>query len=216
MRCCTRSAERATMNTLLRVAERLLPLAAAGLIAASAAGCAAEPPRAKAIDHYAGSYIYHHPTDEVTAAVQRLLEDRGYEVMPIMQGEALRTEWKEVIGTEEVATVYERYFVLVQRLTGEHTRVAAMKLQYSTVGMESYHPTAPFHSDAEGRSVNTVTYEKGWRPLQMGKPIAKRALDLEWALIRRLDPDRARQIEATVDYRLTHAPSGSPRPDSSL
>jgi hypothetical protein len=203
------------MHSLLRLAERLLPLAAAGLLAASASGCAAEPPRAKALNHYAGSYIYHHPADEVTAAFQRLLEERGYQVMPVMQGQALRTEWKEMIGTEEVATVYERYFILIQRLTGEHTRVAAMQLQYSTLGMETYHPTVPFHNDPEGRGVNTVTYGKGWKPLQMGKPLAKRAVDLEWALIRRLDPDRARQIEATVDYRLTHDP-GSPHAAPSL
>jgi hypothetical protein len=198
------------MHTLLRLAARLLPLAAAGLFAASVAGCAADPPRVKAIHDYAGSYIYHHTPDEVTAAVQRLLEERGYEVMPVMQGEALRTEWKDVIGTEEVATVYQRYFVLIQRLTGEHTRIAAMRLEYSTVGMETYHPTAPFHNDPDGRSVNTVTYEKGWKPRQMGKPFAKRALDLEWALIGRLDPDRARQIEAAVDYRLTHDPGSPP------
>ena len=85
--------------------------------------------------------------------------------------------------------------------------MTAMRVRFSTAGMETYHPTTPLRSDGKGHSVNTVTYGKGWRPLMIGKPERARDLPFEWELIRRLDPNRARQIESMVDFELNHRPT---------
>ena len=194
------------MTPLLRPLRCLLPSLAAALLLAAVAGCATAPPRAAAIDRHASAYIYHHPKDDVIAALQRMLEDRGFEVMPVMQGNAVKTEWRGLIGSDQVGTVQERYVIIVYPLTKQHSRITAMRLQRSTMGMEAWHPLSRVDSDPTGKNGNNASPTEGLVPLPMGKPLAKRALDIEWELIRRLDPVRARQIEAMVDYRLTQAP----------
>ncbi|MCC6558159.1 MAG: hypothetical protein IT372_34870 [Polyangiaceae bacterium] len=186
----------------LRSARRGLSIGAAACGAALAAGCAGPTAREVLIDHYATVYVYHHPTAEVEAGVHRLLEDRGFQIRPIRRGDAIQTEWKLLTGTEEVATMREQYYVVVRRLTKEHSRVTAMRLEYSSVGMESYHPTVPYHDGPDGSKANTRSDERGWSPLQFAKPRARRDAGLEWELIRRVDPERARRIEATVDEAL--------------
>lgn len=198
------------MDRLIRLVQRLVPVAAAGLIALGVAGCAGRPVRDVLIDQHAAAYVFHHPREEVLAALQRMLEQRGFEVLPLSRGEALVTEWMLLTGTERIATAYEKLFVVVRRLTPEHSRVTALRMQLSTVGMETYHPTVQAHEDGDGgktsasRQVNDGNY-----PLQWGKPYVRRALDVEWALIRRLDPARARQIETAVKRQL-----GKERPQS--
>ena len=191
-----------TSMVLLRRAMRALSLAAAACIAPLAAGCAAPTAREVLMNHYTAAYVYHHPTAQVKAHVRRLLEKRGFQVMPIAQGEAVRTEWKLLIGTEEIATVKERYYVVVHRLTQEHSRVMAARLEYSTLSMESYHPTVPLRRDQDGSKLNTRSDAKSGKALQFAKPRVIRDFHLEWDLIRRVDPERARQIEATVDQAL--------------
>jgi hypothetical protein len=87
--------------------------------------------------------------------------------------------------------------------------------------METHHPQVPFVRDGTSENVNSASYEKGWKPRMMGKPQWGRALDVEWALIQRLEPTRSRQIEAAVDYLLRRdrppktEPAGQQRPPGS-
>jgi hypothetical protein len=187
------------MPPLRQASVKLLVLAAA----AAAAGCAAEQmSRSALLERHAAAFVHHHSRDEVIAGARALLEDRGYDVMPVQRGEALATEWRLLFGTDEFATSHDRYFVVVHRLTPEHTRIEAIRLVYSTLGMETHHPQIPFVRDGMSENVNSAAYEKGWKPRMMGKPQWGRALDIEWALIQRLEPARSRQIEAAVDYLL--------------
>jgi hypothetical protein len=188
---------------------RCLAFAATLLLALASAGCAARSKRAVMIDSYAGAYIHHHSAKEMVAVVERMLKERGFDVLPTQQGEAVRTEWKNHLGDEEFATAVERYIVVVHRLTKEHSRVTAIRLRFSTAGMETYHPRTPLKNDGKGQghSVNTANYGKGWKPLMIGKPVKTRDLAFEWELIRRLDPNRARQIESMVDFELGRRPA---------
>lgn len=191
------------MRQLLQLAQRPFSLFVAGLAAVFSAGCAAaQPTRGSVIESYASNYVYHRPSGEVIGGIQRLLEDRRFQIMPTMRGNAMQTEWKEVIGDDDVGAVQERYYIVVRPLTKEFSRVTAVRLQFSTVGMETWHPLRPFTrgGEKEEQNVNTQNFGKGLFPLPMGKPTVRRALDLEWDLIRRLDPSRARQIEVTADY----------------
>ena len=94
--------------------------------------------------------------------------------------------------------------IVIHRLTREHCRVQAIKLSYSSVGMETEHPHTLFKRDGVSATVNTATYGKGKSPLPMGPPTVRRDLDLEWKLIAREEPERARLVRSQIDWLLAH------------
>lgn len=142
------------------------------------------------------------------AAATRLLGERGFRFKPVSVGgpaTMLRTEWRAILDDEEFATAYERYVIQVKRLTKEHCQVQALKVSVSSVGMETHHPLTQYKRDGSGRNVNNVTNGKGRTGLLMGKPGYGRDFELEWQLLRRIEPERARLLESTVDWEMKRA-----------
>jgi hypothetical protein len=184
----------------LRRARSLIALA----LCALTLGCAGTS-RAQLLELHVSSHVYHRPQSEVIAAATKLLGEQGFRLKPFNNGNMLRTEWRGILEDEEFATAYDRYLVQIKRLSPEHCRVQAVKVSVSSVGMETYHPTTSYKRDGSGRNVNNVNNGKGREGLQMGKPGYGRDLDFEWLLLRRVEPERARLLEGTVDWELKQA-----------
>ncbi|MEP7122526.1 MAG: hypothetical protein ABJE95_16510 [Byssovorax sp.] len=151
-----------------------------------------------------GAYVFHHPAPDVAAAARALLEDSGYQVLAGDGSGVVRTDWHPILDDEQFATTFDRYFVVVQRLSPQHCRIAAIRQSASTMGMEEAHPHSLSHTEGTGRNQNNVTYGKGKDALPMGSPVNHRDLDLEWKLIARAEPDRARLVESDIHWLVEH------------
>jgi hypothetical protein len=149
------------------------------------------------------AYVYHHPAPDVEAAARKLLKDGGFVVLNADRPGLVRTKWRALLDDEQFATEYERYIIVVQRLTREHCRVEALRLTVATFGMETAHPH--YISDgSKDTKPNTVNYGKGKSPLLFGSPSARRDLDLEWSLITHQEPDRAQLVQSEIAWQIAH------------
>lgn len=162
--------------------------------------CACAPSRATLLQQRATTYVFHRSADELSLAVTAYFDERGFEWDAPRPDGLRRTAWKEVYGESEFATVTERYFVLVRAKGPSHSTIEVVKLSRTTAGMETYHPTTAANAGRDTKDVTgSVPMAKGSVPLPAGPPVAKRALDVEWELIRRLEPARAAALENRVD-----------------
>jgi hypothetical protein len=149
------------------------------------------------------AYVFHHPAPDVESTARQLLKDGGFVVLDADRPGIVRTKWRAVVDDEQFATEYERYIIVVQRLTREHCRVGALKISFATLGMETAHPH--YISDgSKDNKPNTVSYGKGKSPLLIGSPTARRDLDLEWSLITHQEPDRARLVQSEIAWLSEH------------
>jgi|GEM_PF-2828718 len=162
------------------------------------AGCA--PRRSTLLEQRAATYVFHRSAAEVEVTVDAYFSELGFEWDAPGPDGVHPTAWKEVYGEWEFATVYQRYFILIRAKGPRHSTVEVVKLTRTTSRMETYHPQAP---SGVGRDTKDVSPEqemgKGVAPLPAGPPVAKRALDVEWELIRRLEPTRAAALEQRLD-----------------
>ena len=181
---------------LSRIRAGWMPVALlAGVLLATNAGCAgAGLRRQQAIETEAIAHIYHRPAPDVAAEVRRLLSDTGFSLTPDSDDTFVRTQWKAVIEDDEVASLYERYVIRVKRLTPHYSRVVAMKVSLTTVGMETYHPLRLSQRGAR----NGGGSGKGLWPLPMGPPVLSRDGAFEWALLERVEETNAQRIEASI------------------
>jgi hypothetical protein len=188
------------MNFMRSSAKRVgqcLSLITALALTTGCAGSVTELQRART-----SAYVFHHPAPDVESAVRKLLKDGGFIVLDADRPGIVRTEWRAILDDEQFATQYERYIIVVQRLTREHCRVAALKFSLATLGMETAHPQSV--GNGKDTNANTVTYGKGKSPLLFGDPTARRDLDLEWSLIAREEPAGARLVRSQIDWQLAH------------
>jgi hypothetical protein len=151
-----------------------------------------------------GAYVFHLPSAEVLQHAERLLLERGYDILQDRDGPLeVRTAWKTRFSAEGMASSAERYIVHVKPLTPSHCRAEVVRVSRSTLGLEEFHPTlgggGPIGREGGGKNVNTMTYGNGSRPLPMGPPILARDPTLEMELISRLEPVRAKQISERVN-----------------
>ncbi|MFO0756659.1 MAG: hypothetical protein U0359_09220 [Byssovorax sp.] len=165
-------------------------------------GCAGTS-RTQLLEAHVSSHVYHHPQADVVSAATSMLTEMGFRVFPF-DGSVLRTNWHGLLDDEEFATAYDRYVIQIKHLSPQHCRVQAVKLSYASVGMETYHPQSQYKPDGN-RNVNNVTNGKGVVGLPMGKPSYTRDFDFEWRLLRRVEPERARLLEGTVDSEAKRA-----------
>jgi hypothetical protein len=187
------------LNFAKRMAQCLSLITALALVS----GCAGSMPD-RLREARTGAYVFHHPAPDVESTARALLEDDGFHLKPARQSGIVRTEWKPIIDDEQFATTFERYVVVIKRLSPEHCRVEAIKMSVSSLGMETAHPHGMAKNDGNPRNENTATYGKGSVPLRMGPPVARRDLDLEWKLIARKEPERARRVQSDIDWLIAH------------
>jgi hypothetical protein len=166
-------------------------------------GCAPSLP-ARLRDARTGAYVFHHPAPDVESAARALLRDDGFQLIGTYKGGIIRTEWRAIIDDEQFSTAFERYDVVIQRLSPAHCRVTALKWSIATLGMETAHPHASSNRNKGDENGNTITYGKGKVPLPMGTPGIRRDLELEWRLIAREEPARAQLVQSDIDWLIAH------------
>ena len=185
---------------MLRFAKRVGQCLSLTLALALTTGCAGSM-TARLQQERTSAYVFHRPAPDVEATARRLLKDSGFVVLDADRPGIVRTKWRAILDDEEFATEYERYIIVVQRLTREHCRVGALKLSLSTLGMETAHP----HSySGKGTNMNTVSYGKGKSPLPIGSPLTRRDLDFEWRLITHEEPEGARLVQSQIAWLSAH------------
>jgi hypothetical protein len=189
------------MSFLLRFAKRVTACLSLFTALALTTGCAGSMDPARLQHERTSAYVFHHPAPDVEAAVRKLLQDGGFVLLDADRPGIVRTKWRAILDDEQFATEYERYIVVVQRLTNEHCRVGALKLSLATLGMETMHPQS---YSGKGTNMNTVSYGKGKSPLLIGSPTARRDLDLEWSLITRKEPERARLMKSQIAWEIAN------------
>lgn len=169
-----------------------------GLLLVVLAACG--PSRARRLEERAGAFVFHRSADDVNGALTAYFDERGFDWDPPRPDGVRPTAWKEVYGEWEFATVLERYYVKVKPLGPAHASVQVVRVTQSTTGMETYHPTTGANTGRDTKDVApSQAMAKGSSPLPFGAPVARRALDVEWELIRRLEPSRAAALENRVD-----------------
>jgi hypothetical protein len=179
----------------------------AALLALLAVGCAHGPSRETLLERNAGVHSYALPPEQVWKLANQLLREEGYrEGEPQSTPYVVRTPWKR-LSSADVGAVFQRYLLMGQQLEDGRFDVRYFLITYTTVGRTADHPgMGGGHRDA--RSQNTIAGQ----PHSPVKPVVKRDLAKEWALLRRLEPERAAQLEAKVDqYLVQHGAPAAPR-----
>ena len=188
---------------MLKIAKRVGQCLSLIGVLALVSGCASSMPD-RLREARTGAYVFHHPAPEVASAARALLADSGYDVLAADDGTVVRTQWHAIIDDDQFATTFDRYFVVIQRLSPQHCRIAAIRQSATTLGMETAHPHTESQNIGAGRNGNNSTYGKGKDALPMGLPANHRDLDLEWKLIAREEPERARLVQSDIDWMVAH------------
>lgn len=153
----------------------------------------------------AAEHVYERPMPEVWAAAKQLLTDQGYTGREVQGGLVFVTEWKDVSGESSVGSRFTRYLVegkvlgptrsiirytQVMRATGS-TGAGVGNTEPSThSGMGNIRPSA----EGEGSPMPQPGSEG--RGPQSALASGKRDLEMEWKLLQKLEPAKARNIES--------------------
>jgi hypothetical protein len=166
-------------------------------------GCAGSMPD-RLLQARTGAYVFHHSAPDVESKARALLEDKGFYLLAAYKGGIIRTTWRPIIDDDQFATTFERYVIVIQRLTSEHCRIEAIKMSMSTLGMETAHPHTESKNEGAGRNGTTSTYGKGKDALPLGDPAVRRDLELEWELIAKAEPERAKLVQSDIAWLVAH------------
>lgn len=165
-----------------------------------AAGCAG-PQRLTREEALAARHVYARPVEQVLPALEALLQGKGWQVA-YRDRARLATEWREASGpmlpagqsgtiqverlvAEVVAQPAGGCTVRIMRQSRPWHRVALG--QGDTMSMISSYDTKVYQGESSAEYLFTSKEEVGpVAPLRVS-----RALDLEWELLQKLEPDRA-------------------------
>jgi hypothetical protein len=183
-------------------------------VAVAMTGCASSP--RKTLLERTGSYVvYDLPAQQVMKAAEAELGARGYPLLPSTDRLFLQTPWK-VRGNHDVFTAWSRYYI-EGRVRPDGRFV-----------LRAYHMAANVHARtqllpgpsstaqvAPEEQPNTTPTELLATEPVLGRystrPVIRRDLTLEWAILERLNPDFAGRVKAQVDMYLAQGPSQGPR-----
>lgn len=164
------------------------------MFAATVAGCATTPrvhPRA-AVHEYEGS------VDLLTHQTIAFLEDQGY-LLREKQRQADRcqvwTRWQWIVAAKRASQMH-RYVAIIRQTRPGYATIQLARVARTTVGMAGYHP------GQSTRDSRTTTGSGGsgaddmgsHEPLKANPDTVKRDLEMEWALLKALEPDAAHSI----------------------
>jgi hypothetical protein len=172
------------------------------------AGCAtsAAQERRMLLERTSAEVAYALPPEQVMAAAKAVLKDRGYLLAPSRTPHTLRTLWK-IAG--DLDTTARWSLILVTGKQREDGRFVLITQQatYVTGGRTASHPGTASSVSGGGKHVNegATNYFSG-TPYSPARPVFSRALDLEWEIVQRLDPEFAAEAEQQVDLYLASPP----------
>jgi hypothetical protein len=196
--------------------SRSIPSRAALCLALALAPACAGAARDAYVHEQAAKVVYERPADDVLTAAKALLAEEGYSGRAAAGGRVFVTEWREQIAGSAIAATYTRYLVEVREVAPGRTVARFLRSTRSAgasgqgvgqagaaqmAGMSSLHTESGASRDnavPEGPSAAARggTGLVGGPEERAALLDGKRDLEMEWRLLGRLAPDRARALEA--------------------
>src|SRR5215218_4910296 len=169
------------------------------MVLALGGGCARVEPR-QALWNDAGRFVYPRPLEQVWPEVEVFLAEKGFPGRKVQGQYVLLTEYREYFHESRIASGFIRYYVDARPLSPVSCEVRILRHVMFTGGKSK--PTLKEQLDPE-RLVRRVYVEQSHWSNTPPDPAARlfarsfnRDLQLEWALLQRLEPRAAAALAA--------------------
>ncbi len=156
--------------------------------------------RSTLLERTSAEVAYNMPAQQVMDAARAVLDEQGYVLLPGGTPISFRTQWK-LEGDLDTLARWTKVLVIGQYRTDGRFVVRAQKVTWVTGGRSASHPGMA-SSDAGKRGSEAATNYVPGEPYAAGKPVFRRALDVEWAILQHLEPEFASNVERQVDIYL--------------
>lgn len=181
------------------------------LLAFGATGCAGPQVQRKQLLERTGSYVvYDLPAQTVMDAAEAELSERGYSLLPSTDPLFLHTPWK-VRGNFDVFTDWSRVYVEGRKLADGRLVVRAYRMAANVPARTQLLPgfSASARTNPDEQPNTTPTVLLATEPVlgrYSTRPIIRRELELEWAIMERVNPEFAGRVKEQVDVYLAQGP----------
>lgn len=147
---------------------------------------------------------YEQPARVVMDAAKAVLSDHGYVLAPGGSAHSMRTQWK-VDGDLEMTARWSKVLIVGQYRADGRYIVRAEQVMWVTGGRTASHPGMASSVSGGGKraSDGATNYVPG-EPYAAAKPVFSRALDLEWEILQRVEPQFSAEVEKQVDLYLSN------------
>lgn len=166
-------------------------------------GCATPlDARRTLLERTSAEVVYNLPARQVMAAARAVLDEQGYVLAPGGGPTSFRTQWK-LDGDLDTVTRWSKVLVIGQQRADGRFVVRAQQVLWVTGGRAASHPGMASSVSGAGKrgSEGATNYVPG-EPYSAAKPVFRRALDVEWAILQHLEPQFAAHVEQQVDLYL--------------
>jgi hypothetical protein len=167
-------------------------------------GCAGSP-RKTLLERTGSLVVYDLPAQQVMAAAEEELGARGYALLPSTDPYFLQTPWK-VSGNFDVFSAWSRRYVEGHKLPDGRFVVRAYEMAANTPARTQLLPgfpaTAHVAPDEQPNTTPTVLLATDPVMGRSARPVIRRDLAFEWAIMERLNPEFAGRVKEQVDVYL--------------
>ncbi|WP_240356723.1 hypothetical protein [Myxococcus eversor] len=172
------------------------------------AGCAS--PRKVLLERTSSLVVYDLPAMEVMKAAEKVIADRGYDLLPSTDPYFLQTPWK-VTGNFDLGARWSRLYVEGRVRADGRFSVRAYEMAATTFARTQSLPTLRYtgHGTVDDTPNATPAVLVGTEPAMQtrsARPNIRRLLELEWSILERINPDFAGSVKDQVDLYVAHAP----------
>ncbi|MCP3138766.1 hypothetical protein [Pyxidicoccus xibeiensis] len=171
-------------------------------------GCASSPKK-ELLERTSSYVVYDLPSQQVMDAAEKELSERGYSLLPSTDPLFLHTPWK-VRGNHDVFTDWSRVYVEGRKLADGRLVVRAYRMAVNVHARTQLLPgfSSSSESSPEDKPNTTPTVLLATEPVlgrYSTRPAIRRDLELEWAIMERVNPDFAGRVKQQVDVYLTQS-----------
>jgi hypothetical protein len=191
---------------------RIFVVALAFIALLGASGCAASN-RESFMRERAGEHVYQRPLPEVWEAAKQLLAEDGFSGREVQGGWVFVTEWKEASGESSLGSRFTRYLVEGRALGQARSIIRFTKVLRATgstgAGIgdtegSTHAGMAPLSGGGAGSDapMGVPKPEQEGRGPKSALATGQRDLEMEWRLLQKIEPAKARAIEgeALLEY----------------
>lgn len=184
-------------------------IASVAALALFATGCATMTKETFILES-AGAHVFEYSSPQVLDEAEKMLKERGYSVRRSAEQHALVTEWKEEMASSSIAGSMTRYLVEVFPIAPQQSRVRVTRNSATSQTAQSVSSMGVAATDSAGES-STVNDSRsmaaareyasgaqGGSRRSVGNATQTRDLPFEWELMKRMEPEDAKELEAVA------------------
>ncbi|WP_164007234.1 hypothetical protein [Pyxidicoccus trucidator] len=164
-------------------------------------GCASSP-RKTLMERTSSYVVYDLPAQQVMDAAEEVLGERGYALLPSTDPLLLQTPWK-VSGNFDVWSAWSRRYVEGRKRADGRIVVRAFEVAANVPARTQLLPgmASSVSGTPEDKQNTTPTIILATEPVlvRSARPVLRRDLELEWAIMERLNPEFAGRVKEQVD-----------------